>query len=66
MNRYVETVFQNSVVAASTPANGLLHVNVIETPLDLGDYRAGDPPLPIPNREVKPRSADGTAQKVEE
>ena len=23
---------------------------------------AGDPPLPIPNREVKPRYADGTAK----
>ena len=22
----------------------------------------GDPPLPIPNREVKPNSADGTAK----
>ena len=25
-----------------------------------GDYSAGATPLPIPNREVKPRSADGT------
>jgi hypothetical protein len=28
---------------------------------DLGDYSIGVPPLPIPNREVKPNSADGTA-----
>ena len=27
----------------------------------LGGYSAGVPPLPIPNREVKPVSADGTA-----
>ena len=27
----------------------------------LGDYSDGVPPLPIPNREVKPASADGTA-----
>ena len=28
---------------------------------DLGGYSDGVPPLPIPNREVKPASADGTA-----
>ena len=27
----------------------------------LGGYSVGVPPLPIPNREVKPFSADGTA-----
>ena len=26
-----------------------------------GGYSVGDPPLPIPNREVKPSGADGTA-----
>ena len=26
-----------------------------------GGYSTRDPPLPIPNREVKPRHADGTA-----
>ena len=26
-----------------------------------GGYGGGDPPLPIPNREVKPAIADGTA-----
>ena len=31
-----------------------------------GDYSAEAPPLPIPNREVKLRSADGTANMVEE
>ena len=33
---------------------------------DLGGYSDGVPPLPIPNREVKPVSADGTAYKVGE
>ena len=28
---------------------------------DNGGYNDGDPPLPIPNREVKPISADDTA-----
>ena len=28
---------------------------------DSGGYSPGVPPLPIPNREVKPRRADGTA-----
>ena len=32
----------------------------------LGGYSAGVPPLPIPNRAVKPRSADGTAFVVGE
>ena len=26
-----------------------------------GGYSVGDPPLPIPNREVKPNHVDGTA-----
>ena len=30
-----------------------------------GVYGKGDPPLPIPNREVKPFSADGTADRWE-
>lgn len=32
----------------------------------LGGYSVGAPPLPIPNREVKPNSADGTAYFVGE
>ena len=31
----------------------------------LGNYCNGEPPLPIPNREVKPISADGTAKAGE-
>ncbi len=33
---------------------------------DLGGYSVGVPPLPIPNREVKPNYADGTALVVGE
>ena len=29
----------------------------------LGGYSSGVPPLPIPNREVKPAGADGTAKQ---
>ncbi len=29
----------------------------------LGGYSRGVPPLPIPNREVKPAGADGTAMQ---
>ena len=32
----------------------------------LGDYSTRVPPLPIPNREVKPCHADGTAHNVGE
>lgn len=31
--------------------------------IDNGGYNDGDPPLPIPNREVKTGSADGTGQQ---
>ena len=31
-----------------------------------GGYSVGDPPLPIPNREVKPSGADGTARPAGE
>ena len=34
----------------------------MSTPLS-GGYCGGVPPLPIPNREVKPTCADGTAQQ---
>ncbi len=30
---------------------------------ELGGFSEGVPPLPIPNREVKPLCADGTGQK---
>src|SRR4051794_41314120 len=34
-----------------------------QTPQDVGDHTAGDPPVPIPNTEVKPRRADCTARE---
>ena len=37
--------------------------SVHNTILRLGGYIVGVPPLPIPNREVKPYKADGTAVK---
>ena len=38
----------------------IFHLYVIRLVL-IGDYSDRVPPLPIPNREVKPVSADGTA-----
>ena len=35
----------------------------LKTSIRLGGYIVGVPPLPIPNREVKPYKADGTAVK---
>ena len=37
-------------------------VKIMSTPLS-GGYCGGVPPLPIPNREVKPTCADGTAMQ---
>ena len=37
-------------------------VQIRHTPLS-GGYCGGVPPLPIPNREVKPTCADGTAMQ---
>ena len=34
-----------------------------QAPQLVGDLTAGDPPVPIPNTEVKPRRADGTARE---
>ena len=36
------------------------NISVNWTEKELGGYSGGVPPLPIPNREVKPSSADGT------
>ena len=35
----------------------------LKTSIRIGGYIVGVPPLPIPNREVKPYKADGTAVK---
>ena len=39
-----------------------LHSRLL-TPQLVGDFTAGDPPVPIPNTEVKPRRADCTARE---
>ena len=39
-----------------------LSVSVFHLTKHSGGYNTGAPPLPIPNREVKPGRADGTAQ----
>ncbi len=38
---------------------------IIELKILKGVYNVGDPPLTIPNREVKPHRADGTAVRWE-
>ena len=38
----------------------MVHVNAFADDIS-GGYCGGVPPLPIPNREVKPACADGTA-----
>ena len=38
----------------------MILMSLVTSP-NLGGYSAGVPPLPIPNREVKPASADDTA-----
>ena len=46
--------------------NRQIQLFIINYQLYSGGYSAGVPPLPIPNREVKPNYVDGTAQKVGE
>ena len=40
----------------------MVHVNAFADDIS-GGYCGGVPPLPIPNREVKPACADGTAMQ---
>ena len=51
LNVFVKTEFHQRVK----------YIKVLADYKDLGGYSDGVPPLPIPNREVKPVSADGTA-----
>ena len=44
-----------------TPYSEWRTLNSHKQAIDNGGNSDGDPPLPIPNREVKPVSADGTA-----
>ena len=39
------------------------HTSDVDGKRTSGGYRGGVPPLPIPNREVKPACADGTAMQ---
>ena len=51
-----------SDIVAYTVGNGSETGNKIGSSInDLGGNSNGVPPLPIPNREVKPINADGTA-----
>ena len=72
-------MFSRAVLIARTL---LLETRILQTDLGLpdnvnpisaeyrgkreGGYSAGAPPLSIPNREVKPRSVDGTARAGEQ
>ena len=46
-----------------TSAAGYRFAHARKTPHFVGDLTAGVPPVPIPNTEVKPRRADGTARE---
>ncbi len=64
--RLIPTFLQTPRAVTLLLGDTLLAIEIMKCHLFLGDYCAGGPPLPIPNREVKPRSADGTAIMVEE
>ena len=53
---------QEGLFAASGVGKGLVFCTVTDDSLIKAIDSVGDPPLPIPNREVKPDSADGTAK----
>ena len=53
---------QEGLFAASGVGNELVFCTVTDDSLIKAIDSVGDPPLPIPNREVKPDSADGTAK----
>ena len=55
VSRDVKSTLYTDVISCE-----IQYVNVIS-----GGYSVGVPPLPIPNREVKPDRADGTAQAGE-
>ena len=53
---WISTESENSVKPAET--SGVFPIVTYS-----GGYSGGAPPLPMPNREVKPARADGTARK---
>ena len=66
------TMFQFSIYVrhCASSENAAVHIKRVKSFLPefgqvgimcITDKHARDPPLPIPNREVKPRHADGTA-----
>ena len=70
-------IFENSGVRDPSPQKTRLRISAAgsQSPLGsgsftpakrlkfVGDLTAGDPPVPIPNTEVKPRRADCTARE---
>ena len=62
-----ESLFPTAVLFQSSSVNVDLPPRVRRRPgiytSHTGGYGGGDPPLPIPNREVKPACADGTAMQ---
>ena len=55
-------LFQNQIRKLISSSNvSLFYIPANRGKKALGDYSNGEPPLTIPNREVKPVSADGTA-----
>ena len=52
----------NACVETSTHTSTYNNKKVVRKDI-LGGYGGGVPPLPIPNREVKPTCADGTAMQ---
>ncbi len=58
-----------AIVTHTVPLSGysggrlLNRAGVRDTEKQSGGYSGGVPPLPIPNREVKPAIADGTAMQ---
>ena len=65
MNAVLLVAIVTHTVPLSGYADGRLlnRAGVRDTEKQSGGYSGGVPPLPIPNREVKPAIADGTAMQ---
>ena len=64
LNRYTEQYILKFFLSPSYtvgPPQRPVRAEASTKEIDNGGNSDGDPPLPIPNREVKPVSADGTA-----
>ena len=65
LNRYTEQNILKFFLSPSYtvgPPQRPVRAEASTKEIDNGGNSDGDPPLPIPNREVKPVSADGTAK----